>query len=288
MKQNLIITGIKETKGEDCKKIAIVFMKEKLKMTQPVNIVKAHRIGKPGADKHNLIVMVSDIKDKLLVFKHAKNLKGVKSPEGEEYYISNQLPVEQEEQVRKRRLKIKINRNLIDAQQQDLTWKKGELMVDSAQYEERVIDPTCTDILAMNKDEIRRILSFKIYPGKDKCKNGSTFMGFAARVHSIQNVIDAYKQLRYRFLDAEHVICAYRIMDPDIATMTDCSDGGELGAGRRLLQMLLDEAHENIAVYVVCFHNGPNLGAARFELIMEAAKDTQKCSKKSGCNTYSK
>ena len=70
-------------------------------------------------------------------------------------------------------------------------------------------------------------------------------------MHSINDVVMAYKQLKYRFMGATHIMCAYRILDPDVAHMQDCLDGDEFGAGRRLLQMLIDNSAHNTAVFVM-------------------------------------
>ena len=65
--------------------------------------------------------------------------------------------------------------------------------------------------------------------------------------------------MKYRFLEATHVICAYRMLDPDVAHMTDSVDGGELGAGRRLVELLIEQSCENMAVFVIRHHRRPNL-----------------------------
>ena len=99
------------------------------------------------------------------------------------------------------------------------------------------------------------------------CKDCSIFMGFTTRVHSLNNVVLWYKQLKYRFLDSAHILCAYRLMDPDIAHMQDCMDDGELGSGRRLLQLLIDGSHENVTVYVVRYHKGRNISSISFPCV---------------------
>ena len=104
-----------------------------------------------------------------------------------------------------------------------------------------------------------------MHPGERLNKSGSSFAGFAMKTHSIEDVIGGYKQLKYRFLESTHIMCAYRIMDPNVAHMTDSVDGGKLGAGRRLVQMLAEESFENIAVYVVRHHRGPNIAPVRWE-----------------------
>ena len=272
MKPNLVITGIKETKGEVCVNAVQTFFKEKVKISEDIKIRIAHKIGKQGSEKCPMIVALKNVRDKGTIYKSTKNLKGQKNEEGDEYFVNDQLPAQQTEEVRKLRQKVKINKNLIDAQQQTISWKKGELHIEGKPFESKVCEPSCAEILEMKLEEMRKALSYKVYEGDETSKSGSTFKGFAAKVHSIEDVADVYRQLKYRFLEATHVICAYRIMDPDVAHMVDCVDGGEWGAGRRMTQMLIDESFQNIAVYVVRYHKGPNIGPIRFSMITDCAK----------------
>ena len=100
----------------------------------------------------------------------------------------------------------------------------------------------------------------------------ASFLGFVAKVHSIDEVIMAYQHVKYRFMDATHIICAYRISDPDFAHHQDCIDGGEHGATCRILQMMIDNAYENTVALVVRYHAGPNIGQICFSMINDVAK----------------
>ena len=145
-------------------------------------------------------------------------------------------------------------------------------MVDGQTYTPKVAEPTATEILEMKVLDMKELLAVKLFQGDETTKSGSTFLGFSTKVHNIQQVVSAYKCLKYRFMEATHIMCAYRIMDPDVIHNTDCVDGGEFGAGRRLLQMLIDENCENVAVFVVRHHRGPNIGQIRFNMIIDTAK----------------
>ena len=275
-RNNLIVSGIKEAKGEKCKELADAFFKNQLLITKPVAIRSAWRLGATSDQdrSRDLMITLEDVKDKSVIHKHVKNLKGIKNSDGKEYFVNDHLPPEQAELSRHKKNKVKINKTLIDAQQQAIEWKRGELIIDGREYKPKVIEPTCTDIIEMKQADLEKALKFKMFAtNTERMKNGSKFLGFAAKVHSLDDVVNGYRQLKYRFIDATHVICAYRIMDPDVAHMTDCIDGGELGAGRRLLQMLIDNSHANIAVFVVRYHRGPNIGPSRFNLIIDAAKE---------------
>ena len=218
MRNNLIISGLPETKGEKAKEVAANFFKEKMKITKDIEIKAAFRQGGKDRENRALIVVLSDATSKGIIYKSAKNLKDT------EFYVSDQLPSKQAEEQRQAKNKVKINKALIDAQQQDLEWKKGQLFVDGNQYKPKVHEPSCADVLEMDKAYIRSILAYSIQQSQTITKNGSDFIGFAARVYSIKDVITAYRQLKYRFMDATHVICSFRIMDQDVAHMQDCVD----------------------------------------------------------------
>ena len=126
--------------------------------------------------------------------------------------------------------------------------------------------------MSKNPEELKKILSYKITQGTTSTKEGNKFTGCAAEVHSIENLIVCYKQLRYRFPEASHVMCAYRILDPDIAHTQDAVNHGKHGVGRQLLNLLVDGQHDNKAVFVVRYHSGTNIGPYRFKLINKVAE----------------
>ena len=274
MKDNLIFTGIEEMKNEVCIEVMKKFFKDNMQITETIKMKVAHRIGK-GVNRA-MVVRLSKQADKGLIFKHFKNIKNKVNGEGKPYNIRNQLPEKLNEQQRDLSNKVKINKGLIDAQQQDLKWKKGQLVVNGEPYKCKVIEPSNRQLLSMKQEQIRDVLRKQLFQGQKLSRDNSHFLGFATKTHSIEEVVKAYQQLKYRFADADHIMCSYRILDPDVAHMQDSLDGGEFGAGRRLLQLLIDQGQNNVAVFVVRHHLGPNIGPARFELITQAAENALK------------
>ena len=237
-----------------------------MKITKDIQIKKAFRLGKPSDQSRRVLVRLKNQDNKFVVYRHSKHIKDT------DIYVNDHLPEEKAELQRAMRQKIKYNKELIDAQQQDIRWRKGEVEVDGKKYQPLIEEPTAAQILTMKKTEIQDMLTYRVHEGDIINKKGSMFMGYAARVHSVDDVMTAYRQLKYRFIDATHIMCAYRIMDPDVFHYQDSSDGGEFGAGRRILQMMRDQSFKNCAAFVVRHHNGPNLGPVRFDIIVDAAK----------------
>ena len=271
LKNNMMITGIKEMKDENCVDKVTKFLTECMKISKKIVINAAYRIGKRENDRP-IVIKLADAGDKAIIYKHVKNLKELKNEDGNNYYVNDQLPDKQSEDQRTKRHKIKYNKTLIDCQQQSIEWRRGELMVDGNQYKTKVTEPTNAEILEMDKGQIKHILKPRLFQGSDATKSGSRFVGYAMKVHKIEEVAMAYKQLKYRFMDATHIICAYRIMDPDVIHMQDCVDGGEWGAGRRMLEMMQENSFNNVATFVVRHQNGPNIGKIRFDMICDVAK----------------
>ena len=273
MRKEIIITGLMEQKDENCVRTVTEFFKDRMKISEGVKVQEAFRLGKPGPTyQRNMCVRLCEVCDKQKIFKHTKNLRDETNDDNGKFYVNNNLPEPLNEEQKKLKMKVKLNKTLIDAQQQELKWNCGDLIIDVNKYCPKVTEPTNEEILRMNQQQIKQILKFRVYQADQIVKNGSTFIGLAARVHNIQDVITAYQQVKYCYLDATHIMCAYRIADPDFAHFQDCTDGGEFGAGRRILQMMVDESHDNIASFVVRFHNGPNLGPVRFALITKSAQ----------------
>ena len=116
MKANIIISGIKEAEGKDCKQTVTDFFKQKLKIPQEIPIQTAHRIGNKEKGNCSLAVKLSDVAQKALIFKGAKHLKDIKNEEGDGYYINDQLPDVQTKRKQKQRDKVKLKKTLVAAQ----------------------------------------------------------------------------------------------------------------------------------------------------------------------------
>ena len=64
---------------EDCHGTIVQFMKTKLKMRYPPEMVEVHRMGIASKDgTRPMVAKLANPRDKALVFHHVKNLKGVK------------------------------------------------------------------------------------------------------------------------------------------------------------------------------------------------------------------
>ena len=269
-RKNVLIAGIDEVKGENCKAIASKLFKNKLTIEDEVRIKAAYRIGK--GDNRPIVVRLNDVTDKGTIFKNVNKLRKSKSEQDKKVFINDHLPEQLAERQKRQKQIVKYNKTLIATQQQETGWKKGKLYINGHEYRPKIVAPTNSDILNMNPSQLQRLLAVKLFAGETVEKAENKFLSFALKVHSLEQVTDAYLQVKYHFANASHVVCAYRILDPDVAHMQDGIDDGEIGASRRILQMMIDQSFNNCVVFIVWHHSGTNIGPIRFTLMNDIAK----------------
>ena len=71
---------------------------------------------------------------------------------------------------------------------------------------------------------------------------------------------------------ATHIIGAYRIFGANHARLQDYCDDGEHGGGRRILNLMKEQNLFNLAIFIVRYKKGGDIGYKRFEIITELAK----------------
>lgn len=102
----------------------------------------------------------------------------------------------------------------------------------------------------------------------------STFVAFAKRVDTVEDVRRAFEQLTKdkKIQRSSHNMRAYRIKKGDIVYQ-DCDDDGETAAGGRMLHLLNVMDVSN--VFVVCsrWFGGSHIGPSRFKHINSATRD---------------
>ena len=88
-RDTLRITGIKEVEKEDTKEVVKNFFKEKLGIKEEIQLNAVYRVGK--GDGRTVVVKLSKVNEKGLIFKNATKLKGVKNEYYKHYNIFDQL-----------------------------------------------------------------------------------------------------------------------------------------------------------------------------------------------------
>lgn len=270
MRHNIIISGLVEQKNENITWSVLEFFKSKLKIEENIAIVSAYRIGN-GAER-SIVVELAKLEDKAKIYHSVSKLKGVKNSNGKSYFISDQLPEVYAERRRQQSYIKAQNNKLPSAQQMDMSFKKGELFVGSERYVPPVVPPTIRQRVMPTAQERAIQEQVEIFEGDSRDRHDSVFLGYAARVNKKEQVDGAYRKIRQIHPDATHVMCAFRFPGHDPTRAYGLADDGEHGGARRILNAITADKLYNLAVFVVRYYGGRNIGPDRFQFIETVAK----------------
>ncbi|CUM52278.1 unnamed protein product [Debaryomyces tyrocola] len=104
---------------------------------------------------------------------------------------------------------------------------------------------------------------------------GSTFIGYARRVDSVEEAVEYLELLvtDKKIAKSAHNISSWRIKKDNGIQYQDCDDDGETAAGGRVLHLLTMMDAWNVIVVVSRWFGGTHLGPDRFKHINTAARD---------------
>ena len=265
LKDNIVISGIEETENEDCVQKVKDFIAVKMEAPEEVKILDAFRIG--GGKMRAIRVKLGGNKDKTYIFQHAKNLKGKKNSNEKSFFVQNDLPEKSQEEDRWQRQLFARNKRSV-ANKLTMSFKRKQLHIQNKQYRKVASTPRQTDLLKMTTEERQQAQTAKLASSKRITEKKNTFLGYAMKTQNISDVRAVYKHLKLKHADATHVTLAYHLIG-ESPIKSDYLDDGEIGAGRRTVEWLVQDQAESCAIFVVRYHSGQNLGARRFEIIQE-------------------
>ena len=270
-KGTMTISGLKKQEDEDPKGRVIKFLQENMKIRTPIDVKTAYRL-----TKFKIAFQLSDPNKIGTIFEHAKNLKGQKNDDNKYYRIEELLPDHQQEAKNRMRDIKKENERMPFTHQSILSTQKGKLYIgegeNKIEWEPPIQAEPVKNYLLMNKGQEEQLDAVPLMSGPSKAKEGSKFLSFAAEVNTINDVKTLYKKLKTEHQMATHIIGAYRIFGQEHHLLQSFCDDGEHGGGRRMLNILKEEGIFNLAIFVVRYKDGKNIGKARFEIITELTK----------------
>ena len=269
-KGEFLITGIERRKDRTHKQQVEHFIAKALEISTDVNVVSAHPVGKRVSAP--MWFRLEDPDDIALIFTHVSNLKEKVNKFGNPYRLREFRQEEDQERETRFQDLIQDNRRLPMSHQMETKRSKGELTINGEMYTKKVCPPTMKEVLLST--ESKSLREMKIHVGEMKVVNGSAFYGYAKEVSSFDQIKEAYRALRDVHITASSIMCGYRIFGTKHYELQDYSDDSEHGGGRRVLEALRSAGVWNMAVFVVRYHDGPNLGNLRFETILNIANDT--------------
>ena len=127
------------------------------------------------------------------------------------------------------------------------------------------------DVMDLNEEEFRKILSIPITTGKVIAAEGNYFTGYTICIQTHKEIRDAYMKLKLTKAEARHIVCAYNIPGMELQYCKDYWDDEEYGAGKFLLKLLMDHKITSRAIFIVCRTNGRKIGTIRHKHFMDAA-----------------
>ena len=270
-KGSLTITGIQKTEDEDLQDKVQTFFSDKLKLTKRVWVKTVYRMS-----KYKIALQLNDPNDVGLIFKNVKHLKGVKNENEKYYHVDEFLPDHQYEQKIRKKDIMRENQRMPFTYQAEITKEKNKLHVTEGENKREIKNTLKPDpiknFLLMSKNEEDMLEALQLIGGPEKSENGSRFISYVATVGSLDMVKLMYRRLKNEHQMATHCIGAYRIFGKEHYDLQSYCDDGEHGGGRRILNVLKELNVYNIAVFIVRYKDGDNIGKMRFEIISELAK----------------
>ena len=260
-KGTFLIHGLILKENANCKVQVETFLHKVVKTSEEVEVVSAHVIGKKANSPIWFKVLDPDHVANIL--SNTSNLKDVKNEKGNAYRIHPYM-TEEERETRFRQQDIMAdNRRLPLSHQSTMITSKGELTIDGQKYQKSIRCPQLKQTLLLDNNKQKSIEEAGIHIGSMKTLNDSTFYAYMAEANSMDEIKDAYQIIKNEHISATHIVCGYRLFNRNIHTYQDYSDDGETFAGKAVLSTIREANVWNVAVFVVRYHEGPNLGNLR-------------------------
>lgn len=268
MRDNLMFYNIPEdnTLGKDMESTLRAFLREEMSISdedmKSISFDRVHRIGAKRAQwSRPIVAKFTTSKGKDIVLRHTKNLRRDKN-----FGVNEQLPRELEERKKQLLPKYKEARR----EQRKPKWSLDKLVVGN-----QVTEVKRDGIKDINVNTTEIAASMDVSHTPPMTHNSTSFQGHSTVIKSQDDIVPALHAMYAdsRVARANHNMYAYRIQVGSTVT-EHYEDDREWGAGRQLLKLLKDHNITNKIVCVSRWNGGSNLGRARFDHILKAAKLT--------------
>ena len=274
-KDSVAIDGLLEVPNENSIQLVRNFLNQILQVAEPIAIQNAYRLGEPTEGKtRTMQVKLSNPAHKGLIYKHISNLKNKTNKNGDKFSINDQVTGLRGEEQRYNREVIRDNKKLKTSEKLELTLKKGTLYMGDDEITPLIDCPSRSSVLTLSTQQLQdfqKLIDTKLSAGDPVTVDGSTFLGYSMEARDVHEINDMYRALRKKHLDAQHIVCAFRLPGTPFTSMCHYHDDGEIGAGRKLLYALKDVAIMNRCVFVVRTYI-KHIGPARFAAYKNAAR----------------
>ena len=220
----------------------------------------------------NFVVALQTMECKRQIMLNKNKLRKIRGKEGQKIYINDFVPTTTQEKRRREREIV----SALDQQgkSQSVSYTKAGLTVNGIPYRKKVLPPTPKELVNMEVDKLEEVLKMKIKKDAEITQENSVFSAYVANadVKSHAEVRDYYRKMKLIQPGARHIVCAYYIKHPDEHYSKDYHDDGEPGAGRTLLNILVQNNLQNCVVFVARKYGGVRMGPERFQCYAESVK----------------
>ena len=226
--------------------------------------------------QNNTVIIFQNVADKRHLMEIKGRLKGHKNQEGKQYYINEYNPPAVNERKNRERYIMQENEDINEIKEEQdqvqMTITKGGLKIGADMYRKKVTVPSPTELVDIPLDKLDHILHLKVTKSGEITQKASRFIGFSAVVANHEEVRQYYMKMKLNYPTARHIVCAYSVPGNETYYTQDFCDDGEPGAGRRLLDILVQSNIDCRAVFVARYYGGIKMGLDRFECYEQAAQ----------------
>ena len=274
MENNLIISGLEgETKDENCVSNVLDFLHSKMEIeAEEDEILVTHRMGssKGNNSTRSMVVRCTHaLKERILDNK--KNLKDKKNSMDVEYYVNKQIPeamAEQNKANRRQMNEVKVTqRDWPKKDRSKVEIKKGKVYVDGEARKEHLLEIQPIEMFP-DKPEKDKWEKIKLFSSDVKSSDNSEFVAYAVKCGHFADVKRAYRKVKSINPSVDHVIAGYNLKNG----YKGYQDDNEYGMGYKLQTLLQEEYHPNVAVFVTRIYGRVHLGAKRFKIVDDLAR----------------
>lgn len=293
MEQNLILHGVDDTlEKEDSRReepmftfrerpkhAVIDFLKRNLQVDLPVSdIWKAHRMGPMIKDKVRPMVIKVAYDAKELIMEHVSKLKGKTNAEtNQKLFIGEQIPEGSVEMKKQTTARLKVlkdaNEKKAFSERSKLQVIGDKILIDGKVEEPEVSTPLPSQLfLDVDTQKTVDTLQSKMYETQTITERNSEFKAISIRVHSIEEVNQAYIAVAQRYPASDHIAMGYALREDKQIKSGSCDDR-EYGAGAKIRNTIFEMKSRNTAVFVMRKYGGVHLGFNRFQIIEKVARE---------------
>ena len=266
-RKSITLTGLDFSNKKDERNLQIEsFLDEVLKCQ--VLIEDSYFLGDPKAMSRPVVVVFNSIRDKNDVYQRKSELKNYEGVGGRGIFINNYLPGEISESKRKEREMLKE----LKSAKIKYEYTENGLKVGPNLYRKKIEAPDPTKILDLTSKELERILELPVVKTTPEQIQDNFFIAYSADTENYNQIRDTYLKIRLLHARARHIVCAYYLPGEEIHYTRDFIDDGDMGAGRPILNYMVENEIINKAIFVVRFTGKNKMHSERLKTYAKMAQ----------------